>query len=86
METEQLDEPYLDTLSNQLEMWVIHAMPEDFSSRYVARCISSPGTGMARPQVLQNDDLEELRSLLPAWLHKHPCSDCDDPTLLETWL
>lgn len=68
--------------------WSIWTIREDVDRGYTATLVSVDGQGQAKPtgMVLENEDLDELRALLPQDLIKVERTTTDEPSIVESWV
>lgn len=70
-----------------LTIWVVYDHPKDFPDKWVLRPQRArrDGTIEAGPAFLA-DTLDEIRALVPPFLHRLPRFPDDDPVIAETWI
>ena len=65
-------------------IWTITENDDGYRAAHVA--VDGQGNAKHTGTVLENEDLDELRALLPPGLEHRPRTPTDDPAIVETWM
>ena len=71
-----------------LSIWTIYDHPLDYPQGFIARrwVIQTAGDVIASNDIRTADSLDEVRQMIPAFLHRLPRQDGDDPKIVESWI